>query len=123
MFIVYKTSNLINNHYYIGVHKQSGTSFDGYYGSGVGLKRAIEKYGKKNFVRETLFSFIDYVIIFNDNTPLSMIRQIRPNIIVKGGDYNANDIIGKEYCDEVLIFNYIENKSSTSIINKIKYIK
>ena len=64
MFIVYKTSNLINNHYYIGVHKQSGTSFDGYYGSGVGLKRAIEKYGKKNFVRETLFSFIDLELAY-----------------------------------------------------------
>jgi hypothetical protein len=59
MFIVYKTSNLTNNHYYIGVHKQSDISFDGYYGSGVGLKRAIEKYGKNNFVRQTLFSFDD----------------------------------------------------------------
>jgi D-beta-D-heptose 7-phosphate kinase/D-beta-D-heptose 1-phosphate adenosyltransferase len=71
----------------------------------------------------SLFSFIDYVIIFNNDTPLSIIRKIRPNMIVKGGDYNANDIIGKEYCDEVLIFNYIENKSSTNVINKIKSFK
>jgi hypothetical protein len=59
MFIVYKTTNLTNNHYYIGVHKQDGISFDGYYGSGVGLKRAIQKYGKQNFNRETLYVFDD----------------------------------------------------------------
>ena len=71
----------------------------------------------------SLFSFIDYIIIFDDNSPLQIIKNIKPNIIIKGGDYNINDIIGKEYCDKVLIFNYIENKSSTSVINKIKSIK
>jgi D-beta-D-heptose 7-phosphate kinase/D-beta-D-heptose 1-phosphate adenosyltransferase len=70
----------------------------------------------------SLFSFIDCVITFNDSTPLEIIKQIKPNLIIKGGDYNENNIIGKEYCDEVLIFNYIENKSSTNIINKIKSI-
>ena len=59
MFIVYKTTNIINNHYYIGVHKQDDISFDGYYGSGVGLKRAIQKYGKHNFNREILYIFDD----------------------------------------------------------------
>jgi hypothetical protein len=57
MYIVYKTTNLTNGHYYIGVHKQMGYSFDGYYGSGVGLKRAMKKYGKQNFNRDTLFVF------------------------------------------------------------------
>jgi len=70
----------------------------------------------------SLFSFIDYIIIFNDDTPLSIIKEIKPNIIIKGGDYNKNNIIGKEYCDEILLFNYVENKSSTNIINKIKLI-
>jgi D-beta-D-heptose 7-phosphate kinase/D-beta-D-heptose 1-phosphate adenosyltransferase len=70
----------------------------------------------------SLFSFIDYIIIFNDDTPLSIIKEIKPNIIIKGGDYNKNNIIGKEYCDEILLFNFIENKSSTNIINKIKLI-
>ena len=57
MFIVYKTTNIINGHYYIGVHKQFTDSFDGYLGSGTGLKRAIEKHGIENFQRHTLFSF------------------------------------------------------------------
>lgn len=57
VYIVYKTTNLKNGHYYIGVHKQKHFSFDGYYGSGVGLKRALKLYGKNNFNRETLFIF------------------------------------------------------------------
>lgn len=53
-FIVYKTTNTLNGHYYIGVHKLN-PSCDNYLGSGIGLKRAIEKYGSVNFIRETLF--------------------------------------------------------------------
>jgi len=40
--------------------------------------------------------------------------------LVKGSDYNVNNIVGKEYVNEIILFNYIENKSSTRIINKIK---
>jgi len=57
MYIVYKTTNLTNGHYYIGVHKQKDLLFDGYYGSGIGLKRAMKKYGRQSFNRETLFFF------------------------------------------------------------------
>lgn len=57
MYLVYKTINLINLHYYIGVHKQKASNFDSYLGSGTGLKRAIKKYGKEYFVRIILYSF------------------------------------------------------------------
>lgn len=70
----------------------------------------------------SLFDFIDYVIIFDEDTPLNIIKNLRPNILVKGSDYNVNNIVGKEYVNEIILFNYIENKSSTRIINKIKKI-
>lgn len=57
IYIVYKTTNLVNGKFYIGKHKQSCLEFDGYLGSGNILKKAIEKYGKENFVRETLAIF------------------------------------------------------------------
>jgi hypothetical protein len=57
IFIIYKTTNLVNGKFYIGKHKQYKESFDGYYGSGVLLAKAIKKYGKDNFVRITLFEF------------------------------------------------------------------
>ena len=54
MYIVYETTNLINGKYYIGVHKIDGSD---YLGSGLALKAAIKKYGRKNFIRETLRKF------------------------------------------------------------------
>ena len=57
MYIVYKTTNLVNGKFYIGKHKQSTKDFDGYLGSGNIIKSAIKKYGKDAFVRETLATF------------------------------------------------------------------
>ena len=54
IYILYKTINTTNNKYYIVVHRQKNYDFDGYLGSGHGIKRAIIKYGKLNFKRETL---------------------------------------------------------------------
>lgn len=54
IYIVYQTTNLVNNKYYIGYHEQIGTDFDGYFGSGDALRAAIKKYGSENFIRKTL---------------------------------------------------------------------
>lgn len=56
MYIVYKTTNLISGKIYIGVHNTKGVN-DSYLGSGILIKKAVKKYGRENFVRETLFSF------------------------------------------------------------------
>lgn len=57
VYIVYKTTNLVNSKIYVGIHKQETSTFDGYYGSGILLHKAIKKYGIQNFVRETLFTY------------------------------------------------------------------
>jgi group I intron endonuclease len=60
IYIVYKTTNLVNQKIYIGAHKQDfflPIIFDGYLGSGLMLKRAIKKYSEENFRRETLFVY------------------------------------------------------------------
>lgn len=57
-YIVYKTTNLVNGKIYIGVHAtETPYEFDDYLGSGFALNKAINKYGKENFKRETLFIF------------------------------------------------------------------
>jgi group I intron endonuclease len=56
LFIIYKTTNLLNGKYYIGKHTTDVLE-DGYLGSGVYLARAINKYGKDNFTRDILFIY------------------------------------------------------------------
>jgi hypothetical protein len=55
-YTIYKTTNLINNKFYIGKH-QTANPNDSYYGSGKAIKEAILKYGKENFQKEILFIF------------------------------------------------------------------
>ena len=62
--------------------------------------------------------WVDDVIIFEENTPLELIKKIKPDIIVKGGDYKPEDVVGNELA-KVVIFNYIDGFSTTKIIKSI----
>ena len=68
--------------------------------------------------------FVDEVVIFEEKTPLKLIKKIKPDIIVKGGDYRIEEIIGSRevlnYGGEVKIFPFVAEKSSTSIIKFLK---
>lgn len=65
-------------------------------------------------------NIVDYIVVFTEDTPYNIIKYIQPNIIVKGGDYKKEDIVGGEYSNEIIIFNYIQNKSTSSIIKIIQ---
>jgi D-beta-D-heptose 7-phosphate kinase/D-beta-D-heptose 1-phosphate adenosyltransferase len=64
-------------------------------------------------------SCVDYVVVFEDDTPLNIIKELTPDILVKGGDYTIDKIIGREYAKEVIIYNTIEGVSTTRTISKI----
>lgn len=59
---------------------------------------------------------VDYIISFSEDTPLDLIKQIQPTILVKGGDYKMENIIGKEYAIEVVIIPLLVGFSTTKII-------
>jgi D-beta-D-heptose 7-phosphate kinase/D-beta-D-heptose 1-phosphate adenosyltransferase len=62
---------------------------------------------------------VDYIIIFNDDTPSKILHSLRPNVIVKGGDYTKETVIGNEYADETVIYDYKHGLSTTNTIHKI----
>ena len=65
------------------------------------------------------FSCVDEVYIFNEETPYDLISKLKPDIIVKGGDYMPSKVVGSDIC-EVRIFNFINGYSTTDILDKMK---
>ena len=68
--------------------------------------------------------FVDYVVLFEEDTPLKLIKKIKPNFLVKGGDYNSDDIVGSEFVKsnggEIKIVQLLEGYSSSSLIDKFE---
>lgn len=68
----------------------------------------------------SLFDFVDYIIVFNDDTPFNILKTLKPDILIKGSDYTIDNILGREFCKEIKLFHFIENKSTSLIVKKIK---
>ncbi len=66
---------------------------------------------------------IDYVCLFDEDTPLELITALKPLILVKGGDYTKEGVVGKEvvelYGGRVELIPFVDGKSTTNIIEKI----
>ena len=66
---------------------------------------------------------IDYLVIFDEDTPLELIETLRPDILVKGGDYAPEDVVGKQlveaYGGRLELITFVDGKSTTNIIEKI----
>ena len=63
---------------------------------------------------------VDYVVIFDEDTPYELIRSIEPHILVKGGDYRGKEVVGQDIVDELRLVEFVDGKSSTKTIEKIK---
>ena len=66
----------------------------------------------------------DFIVPFEEDTPIELINLIKPDILVKGGDYSINDVVGadevREYGGDVKILSYLDGYSSSKIIEKLK---
>lgn len=66
--------------------------------------------------------FVDYVVIFDEETPLSLIHKIQPDVLVKGGDYTIDKIVGADYVlqngGQVEIIDILPGHSTTNTISK-----
>jgi D-glycero-beta-D-manno-heptose 1-phosphate adenylyltransferase len=67
---------------------------------------------------------VDAVIIFDEETPYDLINFVRPDFLVKGGDWKEDDIVGsdivKSYGGKVISLKFVDSYSSTNLIEKIK---
>ena len=62
---------------------------------------------------------VDYVVVFNEETPLELIKLVQPEVLVKGGDYNIQTIVGADLVNEVKLVEFHKGKSTSKIIEKI----
>jgi len=66
---------------------------------------------------------VDYVVIFNEDTPLELIQTIKPDFLIKGGDYSPDTIVGsafvESYGGKVIVFPLVHGKSTSDLINTI----
>ena len=83
-----------------------------------GSKRPINNLQDRFDVLSALNS-VDFVIPFDEDTPYDLIKKVNPDILVKGGDYKKEDIIGIDIVNEVRIINFYEGISTSNIIDRI----
>lgn len=67
--------------------------------------------------------FVDYVVMFDEDTPYNLIKKINPDVLVKGADYKKEDIVGYDIVElndgKIMTLNYLEGYSTSNIIRKI----
>ena len=63
---------------------------------------------------------VDYVTLFTEDTPYELIRALKPDVLVKGGDWKKEDIVGADLVPEVHSLPFVEGMSTTGIIDKIR---
>lgn len=87
-----------------------------------GESRPVNHEQDRKFVMENLKA-VDFVFIFEEDTPLNLIKEISPDILVKGGDWKPDQIVGSDFViqngGQVLSLKFIDGFSTTSTIEKI----
>jgi D-beta-D-heptose 7-phosphate kinase/D-beta-D-heptose 1-phosphate adenosyltransferase len=63
---------------------------------------------------------VDYVVVFDEDTPYDLIKAVKPHILVKGGDYEGKDVVGQDIADELKLVQFVDGKSTTRTIEKIQ---
>ena len=82
-----------------------------------GPQRPINNQEDRRFMLESC-KFVDGVVVFDEDTPYNLIKKVKPDIIVKGGDYSHDEVVGNDI-SEVRIFKYIDGYSTTKTIKSI----
>ncbi len=63
---------------------------------------------------------VDFITIFDEETPYELIRAVRPDVLIKGADWKGKTVAGADLVDRVELIKYVPNLSTTRIIGKIQ---
>lgn len=87
-----------------------------------GEKRPILKQDERAFILSSLKP-VDFVCLFNEDTPAKIISELIPDILIKGSDWSIDKIVGREIVEEnngkVITIDFVNNQSTSNIINTI----
>lgn len=87
-----------------------------------GPRRPIYKLSGRMKVLSALEA-VDYVTSFPEDTPIDILKELRPDILVKGGDWKPDEVVGKNFIEsyggKVKIVPHLKNYSTTSLIEKL----
>lgn len=84
-----------------------------------GDSRPINNQDDRAYILASLES-VDYVVIFEEETPYELIKLIKPHVLVKGGDYEGKDVVGQDIADELKLVKFVDGKSTTNTIKRIQ---
>ena len=85
-----------------------------------GASRPINTLEDRAYILASLES-VSFVVPFSEDTPLALIEAIRPDVLVKGADYEGKEVVGSQIAKEVRLVQFVEGKSTTHIIEKVKH--
>ncbi len=67
---------------------------------------------------------VDWVVSFEEDTPIPLLEQLQPDVLVKGGDYEISEVVGagivQAYGGEIKVLAFLDNCSTTGIVEKIQ---
>lgn len=90
---------------------------------GKGAERPVQNESDRAEILAALDA-VSFTVLFDDDTPEKLIHEIRPDILVKGGDYNVSTIVGAQfvmsYGGEVRALQFVDGRSTTSIVKKMQ---
>ncbi len=86
-----------------------------------GKNRPINPQVDRSYILASL-EVVDYVVIFDKDTPLDLIKAISPDILVKGGDYVGEEVVGQDIAKELKLVKFIDGKSTTQTIKRIQKV-
>ncbi len=63
---------------------------------------------------------VDYVVLFEEDTPYELIQELRPDVLTKGGDYNRADVVGHDLVADTRVLTLVPGRSTTSLIDAMR---